>query len=230
MTTRTHTATRPGPVTFDVDLTAGRIDIVVEDREHAHITVSTADKDGPSAGSVNDTMFSERDERLVVRVPNPTGGGGVTQHVTSQGGGVTVVQAGGSVYGTVIGAVVGDVVHFGGGGVIVSGGRGAVVVGGSPIVVEARLPRGSRLVAGTTSADVDTTGPLDGVAVKTMSGDVAIRAYAGPGRIKTMSGDITVHAVAESSLRATSMSGSIRTTGARLALDARSMSGRVSSS
>lgn len=246
-TTRKHTATQAGPVTVDIDLTAGAVRVVVEDREYAEVTAVTTDKEGPSAEAVNGMTVSERGDRLVVRVPDPGGtAGGVTQ-VTNTRGGVTVVQTAGAVYGTVIGAVHGDVVHFGGGGMVISGGRGAIVVGGSPIFVEARLPRGSRLVARTSSADVNTFGLLAGASVttmsgdvhleavgtvdiNTMSGDVGVREYAGPGQIKTMSGDITVHAVAETSLRATSMSGSIRTAGKRLALDAQSMSGRVSSS
>jgi len=77
------------------------------------------------------------------------------------------------------------------------------------------------------SGDID----LDGVAsldASTTSGDVTVRAFAGSGQVRTVSGDVRVHAVRESSLRASTVSGDVSVTGERVALDASSVSGRVS--
>lgn len=230
-------AQRPGPVTLDVDLTAGDIRVHVEDRPHAEVIVSTRDDEGPSADAVHDTRISESGDRLTVRVPRTSGAGGV---VIQGGRGVSsIVSTGGASF-VQVGGVVGDVWVN---GVRISGG-GAVVVGGSPIVVEARLPLGSSLAATSTSTDVEATGRLvaarvqsvsgditldavDRPDLRTTSGDIEIAALHGDADLAAVSGDIRVHADVPCRVRANTVSGDVRVTGARVDLDARSVSGRV---
>lgn len=244
MTSRTHTAAQAGPILFDARLIAGQVHVTVEDRSHAEITISTADTTGASADAVTNATINEQNGRITATV-RPAAGGGVTV----QGGGVqtNVFHSGGGVF--VQGSNFGGVIVTGRdvivNGVRVSGGSGAVVVGGSPILIEARLPLGSSVAADTTSADIDVTGTvvraqvrtvsgdinLDGVAdldVGSTSGDITVEAFAGNGQAQTVSGDIRVHAMQESSLRARAVSGDVRVSGARVALEASSVSGRVS--
>ncbi|MFI1194133.1 DUF4097 family beta strand repeat-containing protein [Micromonospora sp. NPDC020750] len=249
MTSRQHTARQAGPITLDARVTAGNIRVTVENRTHAEITISTADTTGPSADAVNNATINDQGDRITAEVRNSGGGGvvmqsgGVQTNVFRSGGGITVTQVGGNVYGTVVGAVVSgrDIIVNG----VHVGGGGGVLVGGSPIVIEARLPVGSSLAADTTSADIDATGPLtraqiravsgdvnlDGVAsldVSTTSGDTTVAAFAGSGQVRAVSGDVRVTAVQESSLQVRTVSGDVRITGARVALDASTVSGRVS--
>jgi hypothetical protein len=248
MTTKQHTAQQPGPITFDARLTSGDIRVTIENRSHAEITISTADTTGPSADAVNDSTISDQGDRVTATVWTSGGSvvtqsGGVQTNVFSSGSGVTITQVGGNVYGTVVGAVISGRDIFVNGARI--SGSGGVVVGGSPILIEARLPIGSSIAGDTTSADLNVTGPanrvqfrsvsgdlnLDGVAsldVSTTSGDIDVAAFAGSGHTRTVSGDVTVRAAQESTLQARTVSGDVRVSGARVALDASTVSGRVS--
>ena len=241
MTTKQHTARQSGPITLDTRLTSGDIRIIIEDRTHAEITISTADTTGPSADAVNNATINDGGDRITASVRN-SGGSSV---VMQSGGGTVQINSGG---GTLItGNVAGSIITSGRdvfvNGVRVSGG-GNVTVGGSPIRIEARLPTGSSIEGDTTSADLTVTGPasrvqfrsvsgdinLDGVAgldVSTTSGDIDVAAIAGGGHVRTVSGDVTVRAVQESTLQARTVSGDVRVTGARVALDASTVSGRV---
>lgn len=248
-TTRTHTAAQTGPLTLDVELTAGTIRVTVEDRDRAEVTVTTAHDAGPTADAVRNASITERAGRLTVRLPKPTS---VTQTVRTSGRGVSVMQIGGNVYGTVIGAVFGNIadgtINVSGGDVTVSGGRVSI---SAAVTVDVRLPLGSSLAADTTSADVETSGELHAADVRTVSGDIDTDAIRLPrlastsgditigrftGRdiakahatVSTVSGDVRIHVVTtDSAVYARSVSGDIRITGERTSLDARTVSGRV---
>lgn len=235
MPTRTHTAEQAGAIVFDVALTAGAIRVTVEDRPSAEVTVSTEQDSGPAADMVQAATFTERPGRLAVRVPDaPATISGGTVHVSR--GGRTVISTG-SVFNA-------GVLMFGS-GVVVNGGAvvGGVVVG-SPVTIDVRLPLGSTLVGKTTAADVETYGELAAADVETISGalsidtvaqprlrstsgDIRIARLTGDGRLRTVSGDVRVHAAVECSLSAQSVSGDIRVSGARVDLDASSVSGRI---
>ena len=235
MTSRSHDSDNSQPVTLDVQLTAGTIRIHPTTGP-AHLVVSTHDQDGPSADAVKQSRIDQNGDTITVRVPT-IGGGTVIQ----SGRGNIQINHGGGIF------VSGD--NYGGMNQVVVNGRVIsgntnMIIGGSPILIEAWLPDGSSLDADTTSADVEASAQLHRAEVQTVSGDIrlnrvqfprlhstsgdiAIDALAGPGRVKTVSGDIRVHAAAEVALIAKSVSGDVTVSGARVDLDARSVSGRV---
>lgn len=242
MTTKKHTARQAGPITLDTRLAFGDIRITIEDRTHAEITISTADTTGPSADAVTNSTISDHGDRVTATVRN-SGGGSV---VMQAGGSSVQINSGG---GTFIAGNVSGTIISSGRDIIVNGvrisGSGGVAVGGSPVLIEARLPIGSSIAGDTTSADLNVTGPanrvqfrsisgdvnLDGVAsldVSTTSGDINVAAFAGSGHARTVSGDVTIRAAQESTLQARTVSGDVRVSGARVALDASTVSGRVS--
>jgi hypothetical protein len=235
-----HIAAQQGPVTLDVTLPTGAVSVIIEDRQTAEVTISTQDDAGPSADAVNNVAIDGGGGRLTVRLPRPTGG----TVIQTGGHGTTMINSDGGVF--VAGSNYGSVVQSGR-GVWVDGGQihgGALMVGSSPIVVEARLPLGSSLSANTTSADISAAGPLvaahirsvsgdvtlsdvERPYVQTTSGDIEIRALSGNADLAAVSGDIRVHAIRPCAVRANTVSGDVRVTGARVDLDAGSVSGRV---
>ncbi|MFF5229994.1 DUF4097 family beta strand repeat-containing protein [Dactylosporangium sp. NPDC000521] len=236
MTSRTYTAREFGAVTLDVRVNVGSVRVIVEDREHAEVTLTGPDGNDSAARAVERATIDDHGDHLAVRVPNLESTT-VRQHF----GGVTQVV--GHNAGIVVGVVYGDVVSIGGmsGGTVVGG----VVTGGvGPLVdIVARLPLGSSLLAETVSASVDVSGALLRAVVETVSGAVHVDAVSAPdlstvsgritidrligdGAVKTISGGITVAATDRCNLRAESVSGSIRVTGP-VALSAHTVSGRV---
>ncbi|MET7424219.1 hypothetical protein [Dactylosporangium sp. NPDC005555] len=232
----TYTAREYGAVTLDVRVNVGSVRVIVEDREYAEVTLTSADGNDAGARAVERTTIDDHGDHLAVRVPNLEAST-ARQHF----GGVTQVV--GHNAGIVVGVVYGDMVSFGSmsGGTVV----GAVVTGGvGPLVdIVARLPLGSSLLAETVSASVGTGGALLRAVVETVSGAVHLDTVAAPdlstvsGRItidrligdgfaKTISGGITVAATDRCHLHAESVSGSIRVTGP-IALSAHTVSGRV---
>ncbi|MEV0570217.1 hypothetical protein [Dactylosporangium sp. NPDC050588] len=229
---RTYTARECGAITLDVRINVGSVRVIVEDREHAEVTLTSPDGNEPGAHAVERTTIDDHGDHLAVRVPNlePTT---ARQHF----GGVTQVV--GHNVGIVVGVVYGDVVSNG--GTVVGG---AVTGGVGPLVdIVARLPLGSSLLAETVSASVDVSGALLRAVVETVSGAVHVDTVSAPdlstvsGRItinrligdgfaKTISGGIAVAATDRCNLRAESVSGSIRVTGP-IALSAHTVSGRV---
>jgi hypothetical protein len=240
-TTRTHTAAQAGPLTLDIELTAGMIRVTVEDRHRAEVTITTAQDTGPTAYAVRNATITDGAGHLTVRLPQHTDGG-MTQTVHTSGRGVTVIQSGGTVYGTVVGAIVTGGTFYSGRDVTITSGNVSI---GAPITIDVRLPLGSSLTAGTTSADVETFGVLASAEVRTVSGDIRIdstgpadlRSTSGDIRVaftgttaraKTVSGDIRVHALTpDATVHARSVSGDIRVTGTNVDLNARTVSGRV---
>lgn len=233
-TTRTVTAARSGPVTLHSTLSAIDLHVTTEARSHGEITVSTADDDGPSADTVNAATLNAHGGDLTVRVDHT---GGMTITHTGHGGTFTQTNVGGGVFiaGDNYGVTVVD-------GRIASG-RGTYIRGGSPVVVTARLPHGSTVVAGSQSGDITCDGVFDDVdassqsgdvrigtaarvTAQTQSGDIDVDALTGSGRLSSMSGDITVHGPASASCTARTMSGDVRSSGG-IDVQASTMSGRV---
>lgn len=239
-TTRTHTAAYGGPVLFEVTTVAAHVTVVVEDRPAAMVTVSTDADNGPASTSVRRVSFEDDPGIVSVLLTEPSGG--MESTVIHRGSRVTVVQNGGAVIGTMVGAVF-DSFHVVDGGMVIGGNP---VRGVAPIRIEARLPLGSSLACETTSGDVGTRGELADVDAVTVSGNIRIdsarhphlRSTSGDVRVAaltgirasatTVSGHIRVHAATSSAtVRATSVSGDIRVTGPDVDLDARTVSGRV---
>lgn len=224
-----YTSDREGPVTFDVELTAGTVRVIIEPRERAEITVLTADEEGSSAEAVKKATFDQRGDQLRVRVPElgasggmvVQSGGGVQTNVFGGGRGISVVQVGGRVYGNVVGAVV-----TGDGSVYVGGHGSAVIIGGSPIVIEARLPEGSSLEAAISSADLDVTGKISRADVRSTSGRISLES-ADEVRADTTSGGVRIGAITGTrTARLNSTSGDIRV-GSAGHIDARASSGDI---
>jgi hypothetical protein len=238
MPTRTHTAEQAGAIVFDVALTAGTIRVTVEDRSAAEVTISTEQDRGPAAEMVRSATITERPGRLTIRVPDPAP---VTVTGVQAAGGHRGVTSAGRSNIVFNGTVTAGAIAFGSGAVAIGG---ASVVVGAPVTVEVRLPLGSSLTARTVAAEVETAGELAAADVTTIagsilvaavirprlestSGEVRIDRLTGDGSLKTISGHTRVHAAVECSLRASSISGDIRVSGARVDLDASSVSGRI---
>jgi len=239
-TTREYTAAQPGPVTFEATTVAANVTVIVEDRSTALVMVTTSQDTGPAADAVRAASFYGTAGFVSVLMTEPDGG--MTSTVINQRAGVNIISTGNVVTGTVIGAV------FANFNVV----DGALVIGGTPpmgapISIEARLPLGSSLVCETTSGTVGTRGDLVKADTTTVSGDIHVdgvqmphlRTTSGDVRVdrltgtqasaKTVSGDIRITATTPSArVRARSVCGDIRVTGPDIDLDARTVSGRVS--
>ena len=232
-TSRSHTTAQLGPVLFEATTIAAHITVIAEDRPVALITVSTPQDSGPAADAVRYVSFEGGPGVVSVLLEEPANGREST--VVNRNGGVTVIQTSSAIHGTVIGAVFGSVNIINGGMVI-----------GAPISIEARLPLGSSLTCESTSGDVGTSGDLVDVDAVTVAGDIRIDAVQLP-RLRstsvdirvsrltgtqaiaeTVSGDIRIHAECPGArVRATSVSGDIQAIGSDIDLDARTVSGRV---
>ncbi len=241
-TTRTLTATTPGPINLNASLGAFDLTVIAEKRAHAEVTVFTTDDEGPSADAVNAATLGETGDRLTVRFPQGAGG-------------VTVVSGNSHVQ---IGHGMVQMNHFG--GVFVSGGNYGVISAGrgvyvngqrvqgaafnmAPVAVVARVPVGSSIDAATVSgsvgvsgalgrADIDSTsgsvelGEVRDADVRTVSGAIHVDRVTGRARLNSTSGSIDVTGPATALCSARSVSGSIRGAGG-IDLDASSVSGRV---
>jgi putative adhesin len=242
MTEQTHLNRHPGPTAVRVRTTSADIRVTVGEVEAAEVRVSTADQDGPSAEAVRKTTFAESGGRLEVHVPEGDGGSFSSVSIGRSNYGPTVIHTAGRRIN--VGGIVGAVIS--GDGVFISGDSGVTMISGgsAPILVEVRLPAGSSLETRTISGDLDVTGELERAELDStsgaiqldlvrklrahsVSGAVDVRRLAGPARVSTVSGDIELHAVQSTRVTAESVSGGIRTTGARVELDAHSVSGRV---
>ncbi|GAA3751789.1 hypothetical protein [Micromonospora maritima] len=225
-TTNLIKATRSGPITLDLTLVAGLIQVVVADGTYAQIELSTDEDSGLAADAVNKPVIAHRGDCLSI-------------DASIRGG---VVQ--GAVYGNV------QVNNFGGvriggvnyGGIQVGGGS-VVSQNSSPITARALLPIGSSLIADATSAPIQVRGPLNRAKVRTtngrieldivrdldvetISGSIAVVELAGDGRAETVSGSITVERGGPYRLIAETVSGNI-TAPNPIRLDGRTVSGRV---
>lgn len=223
--------TEPGPMTFEVDLSAGEVEVVVEDREYAEVWLEPVHAgDEVAAELIEGSTHSCRGGVLDLRVPHPK---------------PTAIGAGGAV----IAGSVNNVTVFSGGNMTVVNGQvvgwsgtvGHVTTGGA-VRVTARLPQCSAVSAATVSADLSTRNPVEGVRFRTKSGDLEVAECrlvkaqtvsgdvrvdeVGSVEVSTTSGDFTARSVEDFAV--TSVSGDIRVqrwSGARA--DARSVSGDV---
>lgn len=231
-TTNVIRATRNGPITLDLRLIAGLIQVAVEDCRQAQVELTTRDDRGPAADAVNAPVIVDQGDRLSI---DASVQGGVVQNVSYGRGGVQVnsfggIQVGGNVYGAI--NIGGDVYH-----------GASVGINSSPIIARVVLPIGSSLIAGTTSADILVRGPLEKAQVetvggrieldlvrdldaKTVGGNIIVGELAGDGYAKTVGGDIQVRAGGPYLLKAKSVGGDI-TAPHPIRLDGRSVGGRV---
>ena len=168
-TNKRHTATQPGPITFNLRLDAGDIRIIAEDRRHAEILISG---DGPS---VNAATFSEQGRRVTVDIP-PASTGAVGSPIRVEvrlpvGSSIEVDSSSAGI------DVTGPVEHA-----RIRAGTGDV-----------RLDRVSSLDVASMSGDITVTGLAGSGRVKTMSGDVDVVAVKESSLVaRSMSGDIQV--------------------------------------
>ncbi|MFG1854065.1 DUF4097 family beta strand repeat-containing protein [Actinomadura geliboluensis] len=204
MTTRTLTATRPGPVALSVDLSAGDVRVFTDTgRALAEVTVTAHGDDPAVHDSVRDAVLRwEKDA------------GAVTVRAHPPAGGVTVIGTGQAVFGnhattvvhsfgdipagvTVTGAVINGegIVNLAGGRVTVNGVEvtGGAVAGGR-VQITAHLPEGSSVTALTKSAPMACTGEFAAIDFTSTSGDLTA---GGIGTLcaRTTSGDITAAVV-----------------------------------
>jgi hypothetical protein len=240
-TTREYTAAQPGPVMFEATTVAAHLSVFVEDRPAALVTVTTTEDTGPAADAVRTVTFEGDPGYVSVVLSEPARGREST--VINRHSETTVNHIGGNaVVGAVIGTVVFGNVNVVDGGMVI----GHVPVTSAPISIEARLPLGSSLACETASGAVGTRGDLANVTVTTVSGDIHLdgahtphlRTTSGDVRVdrltgtqasaRTVSGDIRITAdTASARVRARSVSGDIRVTGPDIDLEARTVSGRV---
>ncbi|MFC5186990.1 DUF4097 family beta strand repeat-containing protein [Actinomadura harenae] len=175
MSTRSLTASRPGPVLLTVHLPHGAIQTRTDPTiTTAEVTI-TGTGDAPFAEAVRDSVmtFDPETNSLIVRVPELPGG---TQTVVTTGGGfIHVSQNIGTVPrgATVTGLSFDGVISSGSGNIIVNGvnvGAGNGTTG--TITVTARLPESSGVVAFTDSADLTCEGTNEGVKFESRSGSL----------------------------------------------------------
>ncbi|WP_433051700.1 DUF4097 family beta strand repeat-containing protein [Dactylosporangium sp. CS-033363] len=225
MKSRTYTAAASGCLMVDVRVPAGSVRVIVEDRDHAEVTII-----GPDADVIDRTRFAESFQQLSVHVPDSP----------AQPFGGPIHIAGGNV-GMVAGVVYGSLIMHGNAHQTTGMVFGGVAASGTDIDI--RLPPSSSLCVETVAASVDVTGPLLTAYVQSTSGAIRLDTVAGPqletvsgrvtvadligiGSIETVSGDITVTSTAPSELNARSVSGNIRAVGP-IRLAAHTVSGRV---
>lgn len=234
-TTNVIKAASSGPITVDLRLVAGLVEVTVQDCQRAQVELSTSDGNGPAADAVRKPTVVDSAAQL--RVDATVRGNAV--HGGGMHGGIQVNNFGGV---QVAGNVYGDVIQVGGvryGSMHSCGPSHSI----SPIIARVVLPTGSSLVVDATSADVLVRGPLGKAQVETVSGrielglvrdlhaetvngSISIGELAGDGYAKTVSGSVVVHAGGPHRLTAETISGNI-TAPHPIRLDGRSVSGRV---
>ncbi|MGI8308059.1 DUF4097 family beta strand repeat-containing protein [Saccharopolyspora hattusasensis] len=155
--------TELGAMTFELDMAAGQVEILLEDRERAEILLEpVVAGDEVAADLISRTRHTSRGSVLDLRIPHP--------EPTVLGTGSTVVHQSFGHVGR--GAVVTGVVIVN--GQIISGNRSTRTVGGGGVKVTARLPHGSRLKATTVSAGVVANVHLPTVDFQSTSGGLYV--------------------------------------------------------
>jgi hypothetical protein len=237
MTSELITSRSYGPVLLALSVPLGTVRVIVEDRDHAEITIQADAETGPFADAVREAARSAQQGQdaegawMDVTVPDIAGGGATT--VITGRGGSTVINnmAGGTTFisqtqtfGNVSigGSFTGATVI---GGNVVIGGSGSVAAGTLDVV--ARLPRGSSLKISAGLAQVDCTGSLDRLDFRATAGGLdvaevyAVRAQASSGTLRvgtasrvearSSSGDIRIRRAAD--VTASASSGDITVAG-----------------
>lgn len=229
-------ASESGPMALVVDVMAGEVEVIAEEREFAEVALEPVEAgDSVAEDLIERAACSTTAGELRVRLPRPDSN--VSGAMSFSGGSVTV---------------------FSGNVTIVNGraaGDARVVSTGGGVRIVARVPQGSAVEAETVSADVRTrggqlrsvdarsvSGDLDleqagtgqagnAVRAKTTSGDLTVRRLAGRASVRTVSGDVRLHAVADVEVEARAVSGDVRVTsdnGRSVQARAKSVSGDVS--
>ncbi|MFC0602246.1 DUF4097 family beta strand repeat-containing protein [Streptomyces palmae] len=152
-------------------------------------TVRTDDKTGPSADAVARSTVSLDGDRLIVRVPEIEGVGGVAQ-IINTGGGTRVYQSGGVIFGSVTGVTIDRNGNMTIGGI--SGGTAS-----SPIEVLITLPAGSGVTVDSHNAHLTVTGPIAALRMDTHNGHVRA-GVVGRAKIDGHNGNYTFDAIQES--------------------------------
>lgn len=215
MTSELITSRAPGAVLLALTVPLGTVRVIVEDRDHAEVTIQTDAETGPFADAVYEAARSAQQGQDAegawtnITVPEIAGGGGTTV-ITGRGGSTVINNVAGGV--TVIGQSFGHIAagsSFTGatiiGGNVVIGGSGSVAAGTLDVV--ARLPLGSSLKISAGLARVDCTGRLDRLDFRATAGDLDVaEAYAV--RAQASSGDIRIGIA--SRVQAQASSGDIR--------------------
>lgn len=178
--------TESGEMTFELDMAAGQVEVLMEDRERAEILLEPVQPgDEVAADLISRTRHTSRGSVLDLRVPHPepsTLNAGTTVIQQCFGGGVqTMVVSGGM---TVVN------------GQVINGHGTTRTVGGGAVKVTARLPFGSRLKATTVSADVVANDHLPSVQFQSTSGDLSVF-HTHQLRAHTVSGDVRVDSADE---------------------------------
>ncbi|MFF9854247.1 DUF4097 family beta strand repeat-containing protein [Streptomyces litmocidini] len=153
------------PYLADIASPSGTIKVTVDPAVSAPTaTVRTDDTTGPSADATARATVRLDGDRLIVRVPDIEGTGGITQVIRS-GGRTTVYQS----FGTVTGSVTG--MRIDGNGTMYIG-EASGTVASSPIEVLVTLPAGSGVKVDSHDAHLHVTGPLAALRVASHNGNV----------------------------------------------------------
>lgn len=256
MAERIFVSQSTGPVVLGLELPVGSVQVQVLDSvTTARVVLRTDDSSGPAADAVNRARSSQNGQALAVEVPGLPGNV-MTQSIRGNQVVQSMGTVYGEVVGMVI--VGGRVITGSGTGVreTVSPIEAVVTLpAGSSLAVVSRSAAarvhgdvenmdfrsvsgdlwadGARhLNASTTSGDVMVGRLADRLTARSVSGDITVDSYRGSGaELTTTSGDIDVRATGQAAgaLRASTVSGDVRVTGAReqLRVRARSVSGRV---
>ena len=182
MTSRTLTATRPGPLTIDAHLLnhAGTITVRATPRcTRATLTVRTADTTGPASDAIRTATLRQDGTTLLVRVLN-------NSHVTRHHGRHVVNSASS---GPLIQAdTISGGIHFGGQATLTTN---APRQWSAPITIEATVPEHSSVTARTTTADIRIDGPVMDATCASDSGDIQVEQGLNTGA-RTETGAITL--------------------------------------
>ncbi|KAA5829564.1 DUF4097 domain-containing protein [Saccharopolyspora hirsuta] len=200
-----------GMVQFELDMAAGEVTVIIEDRERAEVVLEPLVPGDEVAEDLiaRTQVTAPRFPVMNVRIPHPAPGSG-TYHVDQMSVHVTagLVQC----------------VVSSGDAVIVNG----QVLTGTPVMcggvkVTARLPLGSEVWATTVSADVDVQGWADYVRFSSTSGDLHVDG-ATDVRVRTVSGAVDAEALTTLDFNTTS--GSV-TVGRAWSVEGRTISGDI---
>lgn len=179
MHSRTIAHTEDGPVALSLDITAGQIEVRVEEgRTRAEVTLSqTSDADEKARQLIDDTTTSSTGSEFIVNVPRVDG---------AIGGGGSAVFSGDGFTSIVSGNVSGTVIQAGNisGGLIMSGGGRTIIGGvdmtnqpsgaGGMVAVTVAMPADSSLKVHTTASELRITGHLTSVRYRGKGGNVEV--------------------------------------------------------
>ncbi|MFC8009240.1 DUF4097 family beta strand repeat-containing protein [Streptomyces cinereoruber] len=212
---KTHVMNTAGAIELDLSVSHGAVNVTVDPTAvHGRVRVHTAATEGTVADAVNDTLFTERGNKLTVSVPDDTAGGiGGSYSVMQVGGNVVSFNGGVINTGTMTGMTISNGDIWVGGRQVVAGGRvvaeqGTVVSGATgTITVDVVLPAGSSLAVNTQNAETTVRGDLEAIRFDARNGSL----QAGGVKVleaETHNGSVLVDRV-ETELEASTHNGSI---------------------